>query len=79
MSATPRPVEDRLIYSRDELLASGAYDEPLIAGGVRCHGGFEADGRYGSPRTLHRAPGDRGLAGAARARGRAAPRHRRAR
>src|SRR5690606_23650458 len=35
---------------------SGAYAEPLIAGGVRCHGGFDGDGRYRSPRTLHRVP-----------------------
>ncbi|MCU0670850.1 MAG: hypothetical protein MUF70_16085 [Myxococcota bacterium] len=56
MSATPRPVEDRLVYSREELLDSGPYAAPLIAGGVRCHGGFEADGRYRSPRTIHRAP-----------------------
>jgi hypothetical protein len=47
---------ERTSYSRDELLASGAYEAPLIAGGVRCHGGFAADGRYRSPRTLHRAP-----------------------
>jgi hypothetical protein len=47
---------DRLVYSRDELLDSGSYAEPLIAGGVRCHGGFEADGRYRSPRTIHRSP-----------------------
>jgi len=56
MSATPRPVEDRLVYSREELLDSGPYAAPLIAGGVRCHGGFETDGRYRSPRTIHRAP-----------------------
>ena len=47
---------DRTTFSRDELLSSGSYEAPLIAGGVRCHGGFEADGRYRSPRTLHRAP-----------------------
>jgi hypothetical protein len=47
---------ERLVFSRDELLASGTYEAPLVAGGVRCHGGFEADGRYRSPRTLHRAP-----------------------
>jgi hypothetical protein len=47
---------DRLVYSRDELLDSGSYAEPLIAGGVRCHGGFEADGCYRSPRTIHRGP-----------------------
>jgi hypothetical protein len=47
---------ERTSYTRDELLASGAYAAPLIAGGVRCHGGFEADGRYRSPRTIHRGP-----------------------
>jgi hypothetical protein len=47
---------ERLTFTRDELLDSGAYAAPLVAGGVRCHGGFEADGRYRSPRTLHRAP-----------------------
>src|SRR6201999_1875681 len=30
--------------------------EPLIAGGVLCHGGFDADGHYLSPRTLQRNP-----------------------
>ena len=30
--------------------------EPLIAGGVRCHGGFAADGSYVSPRTKNRVP-----------------------
>jgi hypothetical protein len=54
MSAAPVP--DCLVYSRDELLSSGDYEAPLIAGGMRCHGGFEGDGSYRSPRTLHRAP-----------------------
>jgi hypothetical protein len=45
-----------LVYSADQLLDSGGYDSQLIAGGVRCHGGFDAEGRYRSPRTLHRAP-----------------------
>jgi len=49
-------VEAPLAWSREELLESGPYAEPLIAGGVRCHGGFEEDGRYRSPRTLHRGP-----------------------
>src|SRR4029077_12886999 len=30
--------------------------EPLIAGGVRCHGGFDAEGVYVSPRTRNRVP-----------------------
>jgi len=47
---------DRLTFSRDELLESGAYEAPLVAGGVRCHGGFDAGGRYRSPRLTHRAP-----------------------
>jgi hypothetical protein len=47
---------DQLEYDIVELLASHPYEEPLVAGGVRCHGGFEADGTYVSPRTLHRVP-----------------------
>ncbi|MBM4268268.1 MAG: hypothetical protein FJ144_16930 [Deltaproteobacteria bacterium] len=45
----------RLEYTRDELLTSHAYEEPLIAGDVLCHGGFIGSG-YVSPRTLHRLP-----------------------
>jgi hypothetical protein len=44
---------DRLEYSQEELLSSVAYDEPLIANGVRCHGGF-VGGRYQSPRSVGR-------------------------
>jgi hypothetical protein len=47
---------ERLTFTPDELLDSGPYAAPLVAGGVRCHGGFDADGRYRSPRTVHRAP-----------------------
>jgi hypothetical protein len=43
-------------FSESELLADVPVAEPLVAGGVRCHGGFDADGRYVSPRTLFRAP-----------------------
>ncbi len=50
------PESDRTTFTRDELLESGAYDAPLVAGGLRCHGGFEADGTYRSPRMVHRAP-----------------------
>jgi hypothetical protein len=46
----------QVTYSQDELLASHDYAEPLLAGGVRCHGGFDETGRYVSPRTLHRVP-----------------------
>lgn len=56
MSAPAESAPDRLVYTREELLESGAYAAPLVAGGVRCHGGFDQDGRYLSPRTIHRAP-----------------------
>ncbi len=48
--------EGRTTFTPEELLASGDYREPLIANGVRCHGGFDDEGRYRSPRTLHRSP-----------------------
>lgn len=44
---------ERTAYSEEELLTSESYDEPLVANGVRCHGGF-VDGRYVSPRSRHR-------------------------
>jgi hypothetical protein len=43
-------------YSEHELLENHRYAEPLYAGGIRCHGGFDDDGRYVSPRTVHRVP-----------------------
>ena len=49
-------VTDQLEYTETELLESHAFGEPLIAGGVRCHGGFDDDGHYISPRTRHRVP-----------------------
>jgi len=48
--------ESRLAFKFDELLSSPETETPLIAGGVRCHGGFDADGNYVSPRTLWRSP-----------------------
>jgi hypothetical protein len=51
-AASDAPLE----YAVDELLADDSYEAPLIAGQVRCHGGFDAEGHYRSPRTLHRAP-----------------------
>lgn len=44
-------------FTEQELLADADVKEPLIAGGVRCHGGFDAEGDYVSPRTKHRVPG----------------------
>lgn len=43
-------------YSRRELLLGDDIAEPLVVGGVRCHGGFDPDGRYVSPRMRHRGP-----------------------
>lgn len=41
-------------WTREDLLASIPVAEPLVAGGVRCHGGFDDDGAYVSPRTANR-------------------------
>jgi hypothetical protein len=46
----------QLDWTENELLADDPFDEPLIVGGVRCHGGFDADGAYRSPRTRNRVP-----------------------
>src|SRR4051812_48551287 len=45
----------QLEYSEAELLETDAVAEPVIAGGVRCHGGFTSEG-YVSPRTKNRVP-----------------------
>lgn len=44
----------QLDFTEAELLANPDVAEPLIAGGVRCHGGFADDGTYLSPRTKFR-------------------------
>ncbi len=49
-------VTAQLEFTEAELLADVEVEEPLIAGGVRCHGGFTADGTYVSPRTKYRVP-----------------------
>ncbi len=43
-------------FTEAELLADGGVAEPLVAGGVRCHGGFDEAGTYVSPRTRFRVP-----------------------
>ncbi|HVF74160.1 MAG TPA: hypothetical protein VM938_03865 [Acidimicrobiales bacterium] len=43
-------------WARQDLLESEPIVERLVAGGVRCHGGFDAEGRYVSPRTRNRWP-----------------------
>ena len=49
---TTAPLE----YTFDELLADQPIDAPLVAGDRVCHGGFDADGVYVSPRTRFRVP-----------------------
>ena len=46
----------QLEWTEQELLASHPTAEPLVAGGVKCHGGFDDGGAYVSPRTLNRWP-----------------------
>ena len=43
-------------FTEEELLSDLRVAEPLVAGGVRCHGGFAEDGTYVSPRTRFRVP-----------------------
>ena len=45
-----------LVHSEQELLAEHAYHAPQVEAGYRLHGGFDAAGRYISPRTLVRWP-----------------------
>jgi hypothetical protein len=51
-----RMTTDQVTFTEDELLANHDVTEPLFAGGVRCHGGFDDDGTYVSPRTRFRVP-----------------------
>jgi hypothetical protein len=48
--------ESRLDFSFDELLENPTYDTNLVVKGRRCHGGFDKDGNYHSPRTVWRVP-----------------------
>ncbi len=50
------PHESQLNFSAQEILANVPVREPLIVKGVKCHGGFDADGHYRSPRTAFRVP-----------------------
>jgi hypothetical protein len=47
---------DQVVFTAEELVMDAPVAEPLIAGGVRCHGGFDASGAYVSPRTAFRTP-----------------------
>ena len=46
----------QVTFTEAELLADHQMAEPLVEGGVRCHGGFDDTGSYVSPRTKHRVP-----------------------
>jgi hypothetical protein len=46
----------QLTWTESELLTGRDVVEPLVAGGVRCHGGFDTNGEYVSPRTQNRGP-----------------------
>ena len=46
----------QLDWTEAELLTTDDVAEPLVAGGVRCHGGYSDDGAYVSPRTKYRVP-----------------------
>ncbi len=50
------PTNHQLEWTEDELLTTHPVSEPLVAGGVKCHGGFDEDGNYVSPRTKNRWP-----------------------
>lgn len=50
------PHESQLTFSTEEILANVTTREPLVVKGVKCHGGFDADGHYRSPRTRFRVP-----------------------
>ena len=54
--ATHHAATDQVTFAEPELLASHCYAEPLVVAGVRCHGGFDDDGAYVSPRTANRVP-----------------------
>ena len=59
----------KLVYTRDEILADHPYARPHEEADYRLHGGFDADGKYISPRTLNRWPAIRAWSAALTARG----------
>src|ERR1700688_3460806 len=48
--------ESPLQFTFDQLLENPRYERPLIVDDRRCHGGFDKDGHYQSPRTVWRNP-----------------------
>jgi hypothetical protein len=59
----------KLAYTAEELLADHPYTAVQEEAGYRLHGGFDADGRYISPRTLNRWPAIRAWSEALKTRG----------
>lgn len=59
----------KLTYTTDEILAEHPYAKPHVEADYTLHGGFDAQGNYISPRTLHRWPAIRAWEEALRARG----------
>jgi len=59
----------RVNYSTEEILTDHVYAKPHIEAGYRLHGGFDGEGRYVSPRSLHRWPAIRAWEGALKLRG----------
>jgi hypothetical protein len=58
-----------LVWTREEILAGHAYAKPQIEAGYRLHGGFDAEGKYISPRTLNRWPAIKAWSDALKRRG----------
>ena len=44
----------KTVFAREELLADDYFARPQIEAGYRLHGGFDAAGKYVSPRVKHR-------------------------
>jgi hypothetical protein len=59
----------KLLYTTEEILADHPYALPHEEAGYRLHGGFDGNGRYISPRTLHRWPAIRAWQESLKARG----------
>jgi hypothetical protein len=59
----------KLVYTADEILADHPYAKPHVEAGYKLHGGFNADGKYISPRMLKRGPAIEAWSGALKKRG----------
>jgi hypothetical protein len=59
----------KLSYTRDELLANHDFARPHVEAEYRLHGGFDGNGTYVSPRTLHRTAAIGAWSDAVKARG----------